>query len=395
MAQLGLTRTTYGIVGFGVLVATTSPLTWAQGSVQLSGIIDTGIAYVSDAGNTQGHQSAWQAKSGDINGSRWILSGNEALGGDLSAVFMLANGFAPMTGGISQQGRMFGFQSWLGLQSQSRGTLTLGRQFDEVVQFVEPFSLGGTRYGGTAFAHVFDNDNLDNWTRINNSVKYVSPLMGGLKLGALYGFSNQAGGFDNNRAYSLGASYQYGNLDLGAGYFQFNNASNLAGANTDGAVPAGAPFNASRQRTWAAGGLFHFGNGAAGLVLSETRLDNAKSINNVVDTAISLPGDDVRFQNIEVNVRYTVLPQWDVAAAYTFTAGRFATPTGVRYPKWHQAGIVNTYFLSPATDVYAEVIYQRANELSGTGIQGAQIANFSRASGANQLVASIGLRHRF
>ena len=128
---------------------------------------------------------------------------------------------------------------------------------------------------------------------------------------------------------------------------------------------------------------------------NKTRLDNATSINNVADTAISLPGDDVRFDNVEVNIRYYVTPNWNLSAGYTFTLGRFATPTGVRYPKWHQAGIVSTYFLSPRTDVYVETIYQRANQLEGTGIQGAQISNFSRASGANQLVAAVGLRHRF
>jgi general bacterial porin, GBP family len=384
-----------GIRWAGVLIVLASPLANAQSSITLSGVLDGGIAYVSDSGNISGHETAWQAKSGDINGSRWILSGNEQLSGGLSAIFTLANGFAPMTGSASQQGRLFGFQSWIGLASQSTGTITLGRQFDEVVQFVEPFSLGGTAYGGTAFAHVFDNDNLDNWTRINNSVKYVSPSMGGLKLGALYGFSNEAGSFDDNRAYSVGTGYQYGTLDLGAGYLQFDNASNLSTANTNGASPAGAPFNASRQRTWAAGGLLHFGRGAAGLVLSETRLDNATSINNVVDTAISLPGDDVRFDNAEINVRYSVTPRWDISAGYTLTLGRFVTPTGVHYPKWHQAGIVNTYHLSTRTDVYAEAIYQRANQLEGTGIQGAQIANFSRASGANQLVTAVGLRHRF
>lgn len=380
----------------GVLLALASPALYAQSSVRLSGSIDAGVAYVSDIGNTNGHQSAWQAKNGDINISRWALSGNEQISNDLSAVFTLTNGFSVMNGTAAQQGRLFGFQSWMGLASQSTGTLTFGRQFDEVVQFVEPFALGGTRYGGTAFAHVFDNDNLDNYTRTNNSVKYTSPtLLGGLKFGALYGFSNEAGGFADNRGYSFGLGYQYTNLDLGAGYFQFNNASNLATANTNGAEPAGAPFNAARQRTWAAGGLYHFTQVAVGLILSETRLDKATSINNVADTAISLPGDDVRFDNVEVNVRYAVTPRWDISAGYTFTLGRFATPTGVRYPKWHQAGIVNTYFLSPRTDVYAEAIYQRANELGGTGIQGAQISNFSRASGANQFVAALGLRHRF
>ncbi|MBB2931525.1 porin [Paraburkholderia silvatlantica] len=378
----------------GVAIAFASPAIHAQ-SVRLSGSVDAGIAYVSDSGNANGHQSAWQAKNGDINISRWILSGTEPLSSDLTAIFTLTNGFSVMNGNAAQQGRLFGFQAWMGLTSQRAGSLTMGRQFDEVVQFVEPFSLGGTSYGGAGFAHVYDNDNLDNYTRINNSVKYVTPLLGGVKLGALYGFSNAGGEFANNRAYSFGFSYQYGNLDTGAGYFQLDHASNLPTANTNGAVPAGAPFNAERQRTWAAGGLYHFGRGGAGLVISETRLDNATSINNVADTAIRLTGDDVRFDNVEVNVRYYVTLNWNVSAGYTFTLGRFATPTGVRYPKWHQAGIVSTYFLSPSTDVYVETIYQRANQLQGTGIQGAQISNFSRASGANQLVAAIGLRHRF
>ncbi|CAN0625043.1 general bacterial porin, GBP family [Burkholderia multivorans] len=367
----------------------------AQSAVRLSGSLDTGVAYVSDMGNTSGHHSGWQAKNGDINISRWTLSGNEVIDDDLSAIFTLTNGFSAMTGTAAQQGRLFGFQAFMGLSSKSRGSITLGRQFDEVVQFVEPFSLGGTMYGGTAFAHPFDNDNLDNYTRTNNSVKYTSPTWHGLTFGALYGFSNQAGGFANSRGYSFGVGYQYGGFNAGAGYFQFNNASNAATANTEGAEPAGAPFNAARQRTYAAGGSYRFDHAIAGIVLSETRLDNATSMNNVADTAIALPHDDVRFDNLEVNLRYFITSKWHVSAGYTLTLGRFDTPTGVKYPKWHQLGIVNIYFLSPRTDIYTEAIYQRANQLEGTGIQGAQISNFSRASGANQLIAAVGLRHRF
>ncbi|MDR6383708.1 putative porin [Paraburkholderia caribensis] len=153
----------------------------------------------------------------------------------------------------------------------------------------------------------------------------------------------------------------------------------------------------SRQvvATYAAGGNYRLTRATLGLVLSETRLDNATSINNVADTAIKLPQDTVRFDNIEVNVRYFVTPKWHISAAYVFTYGRFDTPAGTRYPKWHQVGLLNTYFLSQRSDVYGEVIYQRANELEGTGIHGAQISNFPRASGSNQPVAAIGLRHRF
>jgi predicted porin len=378
-----------------VVLAITSPFVHAQASLRLTGSMDAGIAYVSDAGNASGHRSAWQAKNGDVNISRWALTGEEPITSDLNALFTLTNGFSVMTGTAAQQGRLFGFQSFVGLASKRSGTVTLGRQFDAVVQYVEPFALGGTAYGGTAFAHPYDNDNLDNYTRTNNSVKYSSPEFHGLTFGGTYGFSNKAGAFDDSREYSLGASYHYGGMRVGAGYFQFNHASNLATANTNGAEPAGAPFNADRQRTYAVGGNYRYDNALVGLVLSETRLDNATSINNVADTAISLPHDDIRFENAEINLRYFITPKWHVSANYVFTYGRFDTPTGVRYPKWHQLGLLNTYFLSPRTDVYAEALYQRANQLEGTGIQGAQISNFSRASGANQFVAAVGLRHRF
>ncbi|PXW22893.1 Outer membrane protein (porin) [Paraburkholderia caballeronis] len=378
-----------------VLLAAASPLAHADGSVRLSGLIDAGVAYVSDAGNTAGHESAWQAKNGDINISRWALSGEEPLSPDLTALFTLTNGFSTMAGTLAQQGRLFGFQSYLGLASKSAGTVTLGRQFDAVVTYVEPFSLGGTGDGGTAFAHPYDNDNLDNYTRTNNSIKYASPELHGFTFGGTYGFSNKAGAFADSREYSVGGGYRYGRLRLGAGYFQFDHASNAASANADGAEPAGAPFNADRQRTWGVGGNYQFERFTVGLVLSETRLDNVTSINNVADTAIALPNDDVRFDNVEVNARYYFTPRWHVSAGYTFTYGRFDTPDGVRYPKWHQVNVLNTYALSTRTDVYAELLYQRANQLEGTGIQGAQISNFSRASGANQLVAALGLRHRF
>lgn len=380
-----------------MLLAAMSPLAHAdnQGAVRLSGLIDAGVAYVSDAGNTNGHQSAWQAKNGDINISRWALSGEEPLAHDLTAVFNLTNGFSVMNGTAAQQGRLFGFLSWVGLASKSVGTVTLGRQFDAVVTYVEPFSLGGTPDGGTAFAHPYDNDNLDNYTRTNNSIKYASPEIHGFTFGGTYGFSNEAGGFADSREYSVGGGYHYGALRLGAGYFQFNRASNALTANTQGAEPAGAPFNADRQRTWAVGGDYQFDHASVALVFSETRLDDVTSINNVADTAIALPHDNVRFDNIEVNTRYYFTPNWHISAAYVFTYGRFDTPTGLRHPKWHQVNILNTYSLSRRTDLYAEALYQRANQLEGTGIQGAQISNFSRASGANQFVASVGIRHRF
>jgi general bacterial porin, GBP family len=94
----------------------------------------------------------------------------------------------------------------------------------KVVDYLAPLSFTGHHPGGNNLtAHPYDNDNLNNAFRVNNSVKFASNDYAGLRFGSLYGFSNEAGGFADNRLYSFGASYNNGPLSLGAGYLQANN----------------------------------------------------------------------------------------------------------------------------------------------------------------------------
>jgi len=202
----------------------------AQNSVTLYGLIDAGITYT----NNQSGSKNVQATSGQVNGSRWGLRGSEDLGGGLKAIFTLENGFNIDTGKFGQNGAEFGRQAFVGLSSNQYGAVTLGRQYDSVVDYLGPLALTSTQFGGTQAAHPFDNDNLDNSFRINNSVKYQSVNYGGLKVGGLYGFSNAAGGFSDNRAYSLGTSYNYGPLNVAASYMQLNSGGSTL--NTSGAV---------------------------------------------------------------------------------------------------------------------------------------------------------------
>ncbi len=179
---------------------------FAQSSVTLYGLIDAGIAYT----NNQSGSKNIQTTSGAVNGSRWGLRGSEDLGGGLKAIFTLENGFNIDNGKLGQNSAEFGRQAFVGLASDQAGAVTLGRQYDSVVDYLAPLSLTGTGSGGTFFAHPYDNDNLDNSFRVSNSLKYQSVNYGGLKFGALYGFSNDANGFSTNRAYSVGVSYNYG-----------------------------------------------------------------------------------------------------------------------------------------------------------------------------------------
>src|SRR5258708_5630294 len=205
----------------------------AQSSVTLYGLIDVGITYTNSQLTSHGGHSNWQETSGSVDGSRWGLRGAEDLGGGLKAIFTLENGFNVNNGTLGQGGREFGRQAFVGLSSVNYGAVTLGRQYDSMVDYVGPLALTGTQYGGTHFAHPFNNDNLNNNSySINNSIKYTSVNYAGFKFGGLYGFSNQAGGFADNRAYSVGASYNWGPLNIGAGYLHLNNnATSQAAAN--------------------------------------------------------------------------------------------------------------------------------------------------------------------
>jgi len=362
----------------------------AQSSVTLYGLIDAGITYTN---NQHGH-SNWQQTSGSVNGSRWGLRGAEDLGGGLKAIFTLENGFGINDGSLKQGGREFGRQAFVGLSSTQFGAVTLGRQYDSMVDYVGPLALTGTQYGGTQFAHPFDNDNLNNSFRINNSVKYTSANYGGFKFGGLYGFSNQADGFANNRAYSAGASYNWGGLNVGAAYLQLNsNGANGAAAafNSGGAVSSDNTFFAGRQQTWGAGASYAFGPATVGLVYSQTNLSGLVGIGAGASGqpgGIGLPNNSAHFQNYEANARYALTPAVSIAGSYTYTRASLA---GTR-PHWNQFNLQTAYALSKRTDVYLQGEYQQVNE---GAIVGADINGLGASSNNKQVAVTAGLRHRF
>ncbi|KVC67032.1 porin [Burkholderia ubonensis] len=362
----------------------------AQSSVTLYGLIDAGITYT----NNQGGHSAWQQSTGSVNGSRWGLRGAEDLGGGLKAIFTLENGFGINNGTLKQNGREFGRQAFVGLSHNVYGSVTLGRQYDSVVDYLGPLSLTGTQYGGTQFAHPFDNDNLNNSFRINNAVKYQSADYNGLKFGALYGFSNSSN-FANNRAYSVGASYNFMGFNVAAAYMQLNNNVNgLAQAVSDpGAVAGDWTFAASRQRTWGAGLNYSFGPATAGFVFTQTRLTDSVAISagqSGVTGGITGLSGGTRFNNYEINGRYALTPALSLAGSYTYTDGRIVGQS----PNWHQINLQAAYALSKRTDVYLQGEYQKVNS-DGLPLR-ANINGLGTASSNNKQVAvTAGLRHRF
>ncbi|PFH20915.1 MULTISPECIES: porin [Burkholderia] len=352
----------------------------AQSSVTLYGIIDAGVTYTSNSGG----KSSVAATSGTLSGSRFGLTGKEELGGGWKAIFTLENGFDVMNGKLGQSSRMFGRQAFVGLANDRLGTLTLGRQYDSVVD-----TLGALEMSG--IAHPYDNDNVQNSFRISNSVKYQSVNYGGLKFTGLYGFSNSASGFANNRAYSFGASYNYGGLNVGAGYLQLGKAG--SSTNTSGAVSDDTTFTASSQRTWGAGANYAFGQATVGAMFTQTRLSGLTGIGasaSGTSDGLSFSSGSARFNNYEVQARYNFTPAFSVTGAYTYTEGQLA---GVR-PKWNQIGLTADYALSKRTDVYLQAAYQHVHGAGDSGVT-ATIDGLSASSANHQSTVTVGLRHSF
>ena len=365
---------------------------YAQNTVTLYGTLDAGLVF---ANNQNGH-SNWQQGSGSVSNTYFGLRGSEDLGGGLHAIFTLESGFNLNNGNFNENDTIFNRQAFVGLQSVQYGTVTLGRQYDSVVDYLAPLSEAGAGYGDNLAAHPFDNDNLDNSFSVKNAVKYQSANYAGVKFGGLYGFSNAAGQFSNNRAWSAGASYGNGPLSVAAAYLQLNNSGSN---NVGGAISQGdgtAAIAAQLQRTYGAGVNYTYGPANVGLVYTHTQLDGITGVNVSGTTLPGVAGTNLHLDNYEVNGRYALTPAISVAAAYTFTDGKVSGSNGSGDPKWQTASLQGDYSLSKRTDVYLEGVYQHASgEIGNFGANVASINTLSPSSTANQTVIAVGLRHRF
>src|SRR5882757_3893721 len=177
------------LMGTALAAAVLSSSVAAQSSVTLYGLIEDGVDFYNNSAGKNLLETRDGAFTG-IYGSRWGLTGEEDLGGGMSTVFRLENGFNSSTGGLGQGGRMFGRQAYVGLADKSYGSVLVGRQYDEVVDYLQ-FAGSGSQWGGIV-THASDIDNVSNSYRISNAVKYVSPNFHGFMFSGLYAFSNDS-----------------------------------------------------------------------------------------------------------------------------------------------------------------------------------------------------------
>jgi predicted porin len=389
----------------------------AQSSVTLYGIIDLGLTYTNNAqtGKVAGQPvgasqfALTDAHATGLSGSRWGLRGSEDLGGSLKAIFVLENGFMANTGALAQGGAEFGRQVYVGLSSDY-GTVTAGRQYDPMIDFVQPLSASGT-WAGYMGAHPDDLDNLTNTNRINNSVKFTSANYGGFSAGALYSFGGVAGSETQNQIWALGAGYTGGSFAFGAGYLNardpnvsfYGNTPNKGTATANNIGSFGATLSPESNPVYAGyasaktlqiagtGASYTLGSAVFGVLATNTRFEPLGSSSG--PNPLGYSGTAV-FTSIDLNVRYRLTPSLQFGTSFDYT--RRNSVKGDDGAKYLQLDLGVDYSLSKRTDVYLLTVMQRAmgtDSLGQTAV--ASIAGFNPSATDKQMGIRLGLRHKF
>jgi len=373
----------------------------AQSSVTLYGVIDESLTFVHNANPAGNNQwSLGNSSAGDLAGSRWGVKGQEALGNGLSAIFQLENGFDPSNGTNQQGGREFGRQAFVGLSSDKYGTLTLGRQYDPVVDLVQ--GITADNYFGSTFATAGDVDNYDNSSRTSNAVKYLSANYAGFQFEGMYAFGGVAGSTGSGQTWSVAAAYNNGPLGVAAGYFV---ADNNNGVRPVTAASNGWSSGATSGGTFD-GSLINLGYGtaksinvarfAAQYVVGPFTLGAGYSNAQYKSDAFSAFNSTEKFNTGQGFVAYQATPALLVGAGYSYTKS-----SGDTSATYHQVSLGADYNLSKRTDVYLVGAWQHASgqtrTADGTGVTNAQasVGSYGYAGTNSQELVALGLRHKF
>lgn len=379
-----------------VLLGLSSLSVHAQSSVTIYGVLDAGFVYNSNA-NGQ-HQVS--LTSGNVQGDRWGFQGKEDLGGGLATVFKLESGFNIANGTSSPSGSLFGRVAWVGL-SDGESTVTVGRQYDSIVDYVQQGS--GALYWGSLYAvHPGDYDNIANSWRTNNSIKYRLDTHYGFSLSGLFGFGNTAENFGINRIVSVGAGYDIGGFHLGVAYtdihdpnFSFygnNPTSSTTASNMSFSTAISGYASAGTEKLSGATATYSWGASRIALLYTRAAFGDLGALSGIPNAYGS--GATAVLSTYDVNYTYRVTPTLVTGVGYALTAGH--SMNGQDGAKYHQFDVGADYNLSKRTDLYAAVVYQHATGNDSRSEPAvANIAGVGPASGDKQTLVILGMRHKF
>jgi predicted porin len=348
------------LLALAVLGASAGVASAQQTNVTVYGIVDAGIQYKND-GNPAG--KTLSLESGMQNSSRLGFKGTEDLGGGLSAIFTLENGFNVDDGTLGNGSRLFGRQAWVGL-SGGFGSVKLGRQQTFLYYALsedDPFHINLAGNAQKVFgAGQYGTDPL---SRSNNTISYSTTNIGGFTGGASYSFGEQAGNNSLNRSVSAGGTYVNGPVNVQLVYQKSNTAPVIGQL----ATALGTGTATADVSTVLVGATYDFRVVKAHLGYANTKfnLTTTSAKDNDILVGVTVPltsADAVLASYIRNDVK-------ELSAA-----------------KSNQFALGYTHALSARTDLYTSAAYLKNDSSIGVN---------AFAPGKNVRLFNVGVRHMF
>ncbi|WP_347557631.1 porin [Robbsia sp. KACC 23696] len=338
----------------------------ADSTVTLYGSIDEGITYISN----QAGKRAWTMGVVAVP-DKFGLKGTEDLGGGLSAIFQLENGYFSNTGTSAIAADAFSRYAWVGLSSVRSGTLTLGRQWDLTNDVFTPNANGAVQYNNYLYHPAnFDNSAVND---VNNSLRYTSPKWGGWFVQGMYGFSDHSSGQGRYAGATL--RYAAGPLSIGAVYSSINNRTY--------ALNTLLGYTQFLGQTLTNGNVFRATNTTVLGVGGQYRFSPAWTLHGLADHVhLETAGPSGNIYNVELGL------DWLVTPFNSISLGGFRA--GVVGRQYTSVGLADLYHFSATTMVYAEATTQFASH--GTE---AAMPSLTASSNTRQTTLRIGVQHYF
>ena len=359
----------------------------AQSSVTLYGVVDGGLRYQQVSRNNLDGTNNFGVAYGQQSGNRFGMKGVESLGNGNNAIFMIESGFELGNGASLQGGRLFGRQSWMGVENNAWGQVRLGRMIslttDYLVNAVDPFGAG---FGQLNMGNAFTSGNT---LRLDNVLMYKTPTMSGFQAGLGYSFatglSSNGGttgyGFEssnNTRQLTAGLKYANGPIYAAASYEkayaanstvvngQSVNNWNIAGSYDFKVVKLAAGYGQTRDGFWAGSGA-----GGTGASLATTPSGTTTALVFAPNAGYN---SYIVGATIPVNAVSRVLLSW------TMIAPSGSTKTLYNAQNQQSLNLGYTYDFTKRTNLYTYV---------------GQTSNYATVDTAKSTVVGLGMRHQF
>jgi len=198
-------------VALGVQALLACGVANAQSGVTMYGVADMFVEY-GRAGTQSAPVTMKRVQSGAANASRLGLRGTEDLGDGLAAGFVLESGLLLDTGNQASGSAFWNRQSYVSLSS-SWGAVSAGRQYSPLLVQQDTFDPS---FNTTGYGSPYNSGVMRTVSRVNNSVLYRTPVLGGVTASLMAGLGETAAG--GARAGStLSGSVKYTGGPVGAG----------------------------------------------------------------------------------------------------------------------------------------------------------------------------------